>query len=125
MEDAHKIIKKQEAELVRLLTRTTPMWKGGESLPNDLLEELATVTRELYLAIEGLNNATDQTLEASLGFRDAVANLRNSFVSYHHDEETVRAMHSAIEVFAKNRDAFHAVVERQLENYSKTVIGLL
>ena len=101
------------------------MWKRGDPIPKGLLEELATVTTELYLAIEELNNPTDQTLEASLGFRDAVANLRSSFVSYHHDEETVRALHSTIEVFAKNRDAFHAVVERQLEDYSKSVIGLL
>ena len=125
MEAAHEIIKKKEAELVRLLTETTPMWKRGDPIPKDLQKELAVVTADLYSAIDGLNNPTDQSLKVSRRFRDAVANLRNSLVSYRHDEETVRAMHAAIKVYAINRDEFHTVFERQLKDYSKTVIGSL
>ena len=124
IEVSHKIIKKEEAKLGALFDRTTPLWKRGEPIPADLIQELATSTSELYSAIEGLSNPTAQTLKASFEFRDAVARLRNSVVSYQHNEKTVRALYSAIDVYAENRDIFHSVVEKQIEDYSKTLIGL-
>ena len=124
IEVAHNIIKKEEAKLGALFDQTTPLWKRGDPIPDDLVKKLAKATSDLYDAIQGLNNPTDKTLKASYEFRHAVAHLRNSVVSYRHDEKHVRDLHSALDVFAKNRDTFHSVIENQIEDYSKTLIGL-
>ena len=125
LDNAQKNIRGIEREFLQLLTKTSPLWKSGQPISKGLREELAAKTTELYSAIESLSNATTHMSKASSQFRHAVAKLRNSIISYRHNEKGVSDLHLAIEAYAKNRDEFHAVVEKQLEDYSKSVIGVL
>ena len=126
LEKSHAAIKEKEGELVLVITKTTVLWVTGEPIPKDVLDALDAISVELYNAVGELNNPTAEAGEATKEFRLAIANLRNSSISYNHrDEDSIRALRRAIDLFDRGRNAYHTVIERQIENYYKTVLGML
>ncbi len=123
MEKSYDAVKKSEATLVNLLTRTTPMWTTGVPLTNELIQAIADASTGVLLAVSSVNSPSDQMTVTSTEYQRAISQLRIAIVTYQHGEPTVRTLQLSIDQFDRSRALFHIATEDQIENYIRSLFA--
>lgn len=125
LQAAYSELETSEATLIEILSRTTPMWQTGIPVEQSVLEDLAEASLHVYLSVEGVNRPNSGFDIAAENYLSAIATLRSVVTSHGHDEASVRRLQEAIKQYAISKDNFNKTVERQIENYNRSLFALI
>jgi hypothetical protein len=125
MENELQALRRVEAQILEILTETDPLWTRGEPIPDSTINKLANAATDAYAAVSRINRPSGRISSLYERYLSAIASLRNAAIKYKHEERHVRQLYTAINDYGKSKDRFGMAIERQIENYNRSLFANL